>query len=136
LLDDTYVLQARACAADGRCDPTPDQVKFILDTVPPPATSLISPTGGVTLKAVRVELRWQPIEQDSGSEIGYEVRVDDRQYTSSEPAYTAWVGGSGLHTWGVRVVDKAGNSSAWVEDRFSLEQFHFWLPSLLREFDH
>jgi N-acetylmuramoyl-L-alanine amidase len=136
LLDDSYVLQARACAPDDTCDPTPDQVTFTFDTVAPPATTLIAPIGGITLKAVVVELRWQPIEQDNGSEISYEVRVDDRVYTTSESTYAAWIGGSGLHTWGVRVVDKAGNSSVWVQDQFSLEQFHLRLPFLLHEFEY
>lgn len=135
LLDGSYVLKARACGSDGTCDPTPDQVAFTVDTVAPPATTLISPTGGVTLKAVAVELRWQPIEQDGGSEISYEVRVDEQIYRTAESAYVAWVAGSGSHSWGVRVVDKAGNASDLVQGRFSLTQFHFWLPFLLRDFD-
>jgi hypothetical protein len=135
LADGSYVLGARACGSDSTCTPTPNQVTFTVDTVVPPPTSLISPIGGVTLKAVAVELRWQPISQDGGSEIGYEVRVDERVYRTAEPTYVAWVAGSGSHTWGVRVVDKAGNSSALVQDRFSLTQVHFWLPFLPREFD-
>jgi hypothetical protein len=106
-----------------------------VDTVAPPPTTLISPTGGVTLKAVAVELRWQPIEQDNGSEIGYEVRVDEQVHRTFESTYVAWVAGSGSHSWGVRVVDKAGNASDLVQDRFSLTQVHFWLPFLLRDFD-
>jgi N-acetylmuramoyl-L-alanine amidase len=135
LLDGSYLLKARACGSDGTCNPTPDQVTFTVDTVAPPPTTLISPTGGVTLRAVAVELRWQPIEQDGGSEISYEVRVDEKVYRTAESTYVAWVAGSGSHTWGVRVVDKAGNSSALVQDRFSLTQLHFWLPFLLRDFD-
>ena len=134
LLDGSYVLKARACGSDGTCNPTPDQVTFTVDTVPPPPTTLASPIGGVTLKAVAVELRWQPIQQDGGSEISYEVRVDERVYRTAESTYVAWVAGSGSHTWGVQVVDKAGNSSALVQDRFSLTQSHFWLPLLPREF--
>jgi hypothetical protein len=135
LTDGSYVLKARACDSDGTCNPTPDQVTFTVDTVPPPATTLVSPAGGITLKAVAVELRWQPVAQDGGSEISYEVRVDARVYSTPESTYVAWVAGSGSHTWGVRVVDKAGNSSALVQDTFSLTQFHFWLPFLLRDFD-
>ncbi|MFO7743161.1 MAG: N-acetylmuramoyl-L-alanine amidase [Anaerolineae bacterium] len=134
LEDGSYVLQARACTPAGACDPTPDEVEFILDTVRPPATSLVAPASGVTLKAVAVPLRWELVVQDSGSEIGYDVRVDDRHDTCSESTYTAWVAGSGKHTWGVRVVDRAGNASDWVEDWFSLEQSHFWLPCVLRGF--
>jgi hypothetical protein len=135
LTDGSYVLKARACDSDGTCNPTPDQVTFTVDTVPPPATTLVSPAGGITLKAVAVELRWQPVAQDGGSEISYEVRVDARVYSTPESTYVAWVAGSGSHTWGVRVVDKAGNSSALVQDTFSLTQFHFWLPFLLRDYD-
>ncbi len=132
LADGGYVLRARACEPDGTFTPTPDEVTFILDTMPPPGTSLIAPVGGITLNAVRVELEWQPVAQDGGSEIGYRVRVDDREYTTSETPYTAWVAGSGPHTWGVQVVDRAGNSSSWAEDSFSLEQYHSWLFPVMR----
>lgn len=133
--DDTYVLQARACAADD-CDSWPDQVEFILDTVVPSQTHLITPTGGITLRAVGVELRWQAVEQDGGSEIGYQAKVNDREYTTSEPTHTAWLAGSGQYTWTVRVVDKAGNRSEWAdEETFYLDQSHCWLPLVLRESD-
>ncbi len=137
LLDDTYVLQARTCADDGTCDTRPDQVEFIYDTIGPPSTNVITPTGGITLRAARVELQWQAVEQDSGSEIGYQVRINGREYTTSEPTYAVWLSGLGPHTWTVRVVDQAGNESEWDDEAtFFLEQSHCWLPLVLREFDH
>ncbi len=136
LTDGDYVLQARACAPNGTCQPVPDRATFTVDTVPPPATSLISPIGGITLQAVRVELAWEPIAQDGGSDILYKVKVDEREFITDEVPCTTWVAGSGSHTWGVQVIDRAGNGSTWVEDRFSLEQFHFWLIGIFRDFSY
>lgn len=138
LADDSYVLRARACGSD-ECNLTADEVTFTLDTVPPGPTYPIAPTGGVTLKAIRVDLRWHPVEQDSGSEIGYELMVNGGIYTASNPTRAVWLLGTGPHVWKVRAVDRAWNRSPWSnEAEFYLDQSHlshFWMPFVLSRFN-
>jgi hypothetical protein len=136
LVDGKYELRARARATGGTLDPSPAEADFTLDTVVPAATSgLITPTGGVTITAVSVELVWQPVEPDGGTDLGYRVGLDGLVYTTTQSAYTIGSIGRGLHQWGVQVFDLAGNRSTWVSDVFSVRQRRFWLPLVLRDFD-
>ncbi len=137
LADDVYELRARACPTTDECTSMVDQVEFIFDTVPPDPTQLITPTGGVTLEGLRVELQWNPVEQDGGSEIGYEVSVNGRVYVSEDSTYPVWLRGSGPHEWKVEVVDRAGNRSGPSNPGvFYLDQsgiLDSWLPLVLRQ---
>jgi hypothetical protein len=40
---------------------------------------------------------------------------------------------NGPHTWGVQVVDAAGNRSGWVLDTFVVDLRSVWLPLVWRE---
>ncbi len=137
LIDGGYILRARAWASNGSLDTLPAEATFTHDTISPTATTLITPTGGVSFTAVLARLEWQPIT-DTGSALGYTVRLDDRFYTTTQSVYTVTVVGpqSGwrAYTWGVQVFDAAGNRSAWVTDTFSVSQHHTWLPLVLRDF--
>jgi hypothetical protein len=107
-----------------------------MDTVVPAATSgLITPTGGITITAVSVELVWQPVTPDGGTDLGYRVALDGHVYTTTQSSYMIPAIRSGPHQWGVQIFDLAGNRSAWVDDVFSVRQYHFWFPLVLRDFD-
>jgi N-acetylmuramoyl-L-alanine amidase len=136
LLDGRYELRARAHATDGTPDPSPAEVDITMDTVVPAATSgLITPTGGITITAVSVELVWQPVTPDGGTDLGYRVALDGHVYTTTQSSYMIPAIRSGPHQWGVQIFDLAGNRSAWVDDVFSVRQYHFWFPLVLRDFD-
>jgi hypothetical protein len=131
--DGRYTLRARAWATAGVSDTTPAEVTFTCDTISPTATVLITPTGGISFTAVLARLEWQPIT-DTGSSLGYTVRLDSRFYTTTQSVYTVTLA-EGPHTWGVQVFDAAGNRSGWVTDTFSVSQYHAWLPLILRDFE-
>ncbi len=131
--DGDYILRARAWAVGNISDTTPAQVAVTYDTISPTATSLMTPTGGVSLTAVAVRLEWQPVT-DTGSPIAYVVRLDEDVFTTTQPVYTVPVISEGSHTWGVQVVDAAGNRSEWVTETFSIRQHHAWLPLVMRNY--
>jgi N-acetylmuramoyl-L-alanine amidase len=129
-----YRLRARAWVTGSGVETTPEQVTFTYDTVSPTATSLITPTGGVTITAPTVSMEWQPVGPDGGSPLAYVVRVDGTiVYTTTQSSLV--YGGylpNGPHTWAVQVIDAAGNRSGWVSGTFNTERYHFWLPILTR----
>jgi hypothetical protein len=133
LTDAVYTLSARVRTAGGTYGIKPARITFTYDTVPPTATILITPTGGVSITAVLARLEWQPVPPDGGSRLGYAVRLDGRFYRTAQPTLTVPIT-EGLHTWGVQVFDAAGNRSAWVTDTFSVRQYHTWLPLVARDF--
>jgi hypothetical protein len=132
--DDDYHLRARAWTTDAEVDPSPAEVSFTYDTLPPASTLLITPTGGITVPAVAgVMLVWEPVEEpDGGSPLAYVVRLDGRPYTTTRTAYTAARIAEGVHVWGVQVFDAAGNRSGWVTDTFSVDWRGCWLPVIMR----
>lgn len=132
--DGDYRLRARAWTTDGVSDTLPAEVDFTYDTTAPTTTTLITPTGGITITAVRVRLAWEPLAPDGGSSLAYEVRLDGQHYTVTKPVYTATRVAEGPHSWGVQVFDAAGNRSDWVTDTFSVRQRHTWLPLVLRDY--
>lgn len=133
LTDGTYTLRARAWATNGVSDTTPAVATFTYDTISPATTTLITPTGGVTLTTVLLPLVWQPIT-DTGSPIIYGVQLDGKIFTTTQSVYTVTAIHEGPHTWGVQVADAAGNRSDWVTDTFAIHQYHIWLSSVLRDF--
>ncbi len=119
LVDGAYRLSARAWTADGFVDESPAEVTFIYDTIPPMATTLLTPTGGVAIPSpVSVTLAWAPVEPDGGSALGYRVRLDGQLITTTQSLYTVTHLTGGEHVWAVQVFDAAGNRSAWVTDTF------------------
>ena len=136
LSNDRYRLRARAWTADEQVDPSPGEVGFIYDTLPPANAALITPTGGIALSAVSgVTLMWEPVEPDGGSSLAYVLLLDGQPYTSTQTAYTVTHIIGGLHIWGIRVFDAAGNHSGWVTDTFSVRQHDIWLPLVIRDFE-
>jgi hypothetical protein len=136
LLDGKYELRARALAVDGTPDPTPAEADFTLDTIAPAATSgLITPTGGITITALSVELVWQPVAPDGGTDLGYTVGLDGHVYTTTQSTHTVPSISPGPHQWGVQVFDLAGNRSPWVNDVFSVRQYRLWFPLVLRNLE-
>jgi len=134
LNDDDYSLRARAWAAD-EVDASPAAVVFTYDTVSPTSTSLIAPTGGITIPAGTVTLAWKPVEPDGGSDLAYVVALDGQPYTTTQPVYTVTSTAEGLHTWGVHVFDAAGNRSEWTTDTFYISWYDCYLPLVMRNFE-
>ncbi|HDQ72827.1 MAG TPA: hypothetical protein ENN19_12135 [Chloroflexi bacterium] len=132
--DDDYLLRARAWTTADEVDLSPAEVRFTYDTIPPAPTTLITPTGGVTLPAVSATLVWEPVAPDGGSPLAYRAAWGKHIYTTSQTAYTVTGISAGEHVWGVQVFDAAGNHSAWVTDTVSIVQHHVWLPLILRAF--
>jgi len=132
LSDGNYTLRARTRTVSGLLS-DPAVVSFTYDTVLPPATTLITPTGGVTITALPVlRLEWEAVPPDGGSTLAYTVALDERFYTTTNAVYTVPWTTDGLHQWGVQVFDAAGNRSAWVTDSFYVARLHVWLPVVLR----
>ncbi|MCX7681434.1 MAG: N-acetylmuramoyl-L-alanine amidase [Anaerolineae bacterium] len=132
LSDGEYTLRARARAVGGTLS-EPAEVSFIYDTVPPRATVLITPTGGITITALpALRLEWEAVPPDGGSALAYTVRLDGRFYTTTNNVYTLSHVFDGPHLWGVQVFDAAGNRSAWATDSFYVARHNLWLPVVLR----
>jgi hypothetical protein len=113
----------------------PAEVVFTYDTTPPAATTLITPTGGVTIAALPgLTLEWQPVGPDGGSPLAYQVALDGQPYTTTESTYTLASIADGPHTWGVQVFDAAGNRSDWVTDTFTVSRFYQRLPIIARNY--
>jgi hypothetical protein len=134
--DDGYCLRARAWTMDGEVDLSPAEVCFTYDTLPPAATALITPTGGVTIQALSgVAFVWQAVAPDAGSPLAYVLDLDGLPYTTTHSTYTVTHVATGSHRWGVRVFDAAGNRSGWVTDTFSIWRYDVWLPVVMRRFE-
>jgi len=135
LTDGDYRLRARAWTVGGEVDTFPAEVVFTYDVTPPAATTLITPTGGVTIAALPdLTLEWQPVGPDGGSPLAYRVELDGQPYTTTTSAYTVSHIADGPHVWGVQVFDAAGNRSGWVTDTFTVSRFHRHLPLIARNY--
>jgi len=137
LSDGEYHLRARAWTLDPYSDTSPAEVVFVYDTVSPTGATLITPTGGVAFaSATGIVLEWQPVGPDGGSDLAYVVMLDGRQlHTTTQSAYTVTQIADGPHTWGVQVLDAAGNRSGWVTATFSIARECIWLPLVVRGFE-
>nr|HID12648.1 hypothetical protein [Anaerolineae bacterium] len=135
-VDGDYHLSARAWTTDGYSDTSPAVVAFTYDTISPTNTSLITPTGGITIPVLTgVTLMWEPVAPDGGSDLAYVVELDGQPYTTTQSAYTVTAIADGLHTWRVQVFDAAGNRSGWIADTFSVSRYRCWLPLVMRNFE-
>ncbi|RLC77033.1 MAG: hypothetical protein DRI81_09265 [Chloroflexi bacterium] len=133
--DGDYYLRARAWTTDSISDTSPAEVVFTYDTLPPTATTLITPTSGITFPAVTsVSLMWEAVPADSGSPLAYVLELDGQLYTTTQAVYTTGYVAEGTHAWGVRVFDEAGNYSEWVTDTFAVVQHQVYLPLTARNF--
>ena len=133
LEDDTYQLAARAWTTGGYSDTTPAPATFLYDTTAPTSTTLITPTGGVTITALpHAGLAWTAIDPGAGASIAYRVAVDEATHTTALTNFAAGGLADGSHTWGVQVFDAAGNESSWVESAFAVAHEHVWLPLTMR----
>lgn len=132
LSDGDYILRARSRTVEGALS-EPAVVSFTYDTLPPRATTLITPTGGVTITALpALRLEWEAVPPDGGSALAYTVGLDGRLYTTTNNVYTISYVADGPHEWGVQVFDAAGNRSEWVMDSFYVARYNLWLPVILR----
>ncbi|MEA3342264.1 MAG: hypothetical protein U9R15_20040, partial [Chloroflexota bacterium] len=130
-----YYLHARAWTTGPISDTSPAEVVFTYDTLPPTATTLITPTGGVVFPAVTgVSLMWEAAPADGGSSLAYVLELDGGLYTTTQVAYATGHITEGLHIWGVRVFDAAGNYSEWVTDTFGVTLHRVYLPLAARNF--
>ncbi|MBN1814384.1 MAG: fibronectin type III domain-containing protein [Anaerolineae bacterium] len=134
LSDSGYTLRARAWTTDPYSDTSPAEVIFTYDTISPTAAALITPTGGITVSSPVVALSWGA-PPDDGSLLSYVVRLDGQTVaTTTQTVYTLTHHiANGPHTWGVQVVDAAGNHSNWVTDIFIVYRHNVWVPLVMRE---
>jgi len=128
-----YHLRAQAWTTDPYSDAIPAEVTFTYDTSSPTETSLITPTGGITVATDVVTLEWNAVA-DAGSSISYLVELDGQFYTTTQSSYTHSPIAEGPHTWRVQVFDAAGNRSGWVEGTFAVSRHYVWLPLVMRDF--
>jgi hypothetical protein len=131
-VEGNYSVEARAWTTEGMSSTFGGPVLFTYDATSPESTLLITPTGGITVAAVRANLEWGSVPPDGGSALAYTVRVDGIYYTATNTSYVTPPLGDGAHWWAVQVVDAAGNRSDWVTDTFQLRQHHSWLPVAAR----
>jgi len=131
LSDGGYTLQARAWASASEFDATPAVVTFTLDTLPPQAPTLITPTGGITLTGVSTYMAWGA-PADVGSPLHYQLAINAMTRTVESTHYTAALG-SGSYRWRVRAVDAAENAGPWTgEAAFAVEVPSVYLPLVVR----
>jgi N-acetylmuramoyl-L-alanine amidase len=128
--DGEYVLRARAWTDGAQVDASPAEVAFIRDATAPDAATLITPTAGVTVWTPSgVTLEWETVGPGGGAAIAYVVQFDGQVvYTTTQTFYTVAQVSEGPHTWGVRVIDAAGNTSDWASEAFSVGRYTTWLP--------
>lgn len=131
LADGAYTLHAQAVATE--TDASPARAGFTLDTVAPLTPTIITPTGGITLAAGAVELRWSP-PADTGAPLAYDLALDGITRTVILTRYTPTLN-LGLHSWRVRAIDAAGNLGLWTpEAHFTIEGTQVYLPLIMRDY--
>ncbi len=136
--DGDYHLQARAVVAGWPAAEASPVARtfFTYDTRPPAPATLITPTGGVVLRALSgPTLRWIPPPPDGGTPLASVVALDGEILTTTTAfVYTPTAVAEGPHTWGVQMVDGAGNRSPWVTDTFFfVAPYRLFLPLVLRD---
>ncbi|MGC9083904.1 MAG: N-acetylmuramoyl-L-alanine amidase [Anaerolineae bacterium] len=133
--DGLYHLRARPILSDMSAGATAT-VSFFYDTRPPAPATLLTPTGGISLAALPdLVLQWVPPPPDGGTPLASVVALDGEVLTATTASvYTVTAIAEGPHTWGVQVVDIAGNRSPWVTDTFVVARQHVFLPLVLRNF--
>ncbi len=132
--DGDYRLRARAWMTDGIVDPSPAEGVFTYDTISPTGTTLITPTGGITVASGTATLMWEPVEPDGGSDLAYVLWLDGDFYTTTQSVYTVTSVANGSHTWSVHVFDAAGNRSEWVTSTFHVRWNACWLPMVMYQY--
>jgi N-acetylmuramoyl-L-alanine amidase len=129
LSDGTYTAQARAVGEEQ--DSESIEVTFTLDTTPPLTPTVITPTGGITLRELPIVLEWEPVI-DSGAPIAYEVELDGVVRATNEVTYTSNLR-SGAHQWRVRAYDLAGNTGPFTNlQGFNIDLEEIFLPLVLK----
>jgi hypothetical protein len=110
-------------------------VVFTYDTISPTSTPHITPTGGITVTAVGVNLEWDPVGPEGGSPVAYVVELDGQAYTTTQSSYVVSPIDEGPHSWRVQVFDAAGNRSDWAAGAFSVSQHHYLFPLAMNGFE-
>ena len=142
--DGGYHVRARARTTN-EVDISPAVVAYTFDATAPPATTLLTPTHGVSLSARPIlTLTWQAVPPDGGAPLGYRVELEHHVkigarpityvITTTESTHLLPNPAGGVYTWGVQVFDAAGNCSPWVNDTFTILQHNAWLPVVWRDF--
>ncbi len=104
-----YLLRARAIGPEA--DPSPAEVSFFYDVVPPLSPTLRAPLDRQTLSLATAILVWDA-PMDDGAPLRYELELDGDRYQTEDTFYAVEVT-PGEHTWRVRAVDAAGNIGPW-----------------------
>jgi hypothetical protein len=114
-----------------------DNWTFLVDTVPPPAPSLISPGNNHVTEQTTLTFEWSSVSDDTSRTTDvsgvrwYELCVANNSDFSSPEVLENVKNTSqentldgGIHYWKVRAWDWVGNPSAWSETwKFTMENF-------------
>ncbi len=116
----THTWKVRAIDAAGNLSAWSDTSTFTIvleDTTAPSVPELYRPLNDFVTRQGDVLLKWLAANDESGI-AGYEVMYNDSIYDAgSALEITVNVQESGNFTWKARSIDRAGNTSAWSEER-------------------
>ncbi|MFX1533998.1 MAG: S8 family serine peptidase, partial [Promethearchaeota archaeon] len=117
LTDDMYYWRVRAQDAADNWGPWSSIWSFTIDTTPPAAPSLVSPSDGTATNDVTPFLDWNAVSEATL----YQVQVDESvafsspvvDTTTSSTSYTTPTLTDNTYYWRVRARDAVGNWGAW-----------------------
>jgi hypothetical protein len=114
LLDGTYTWQVRARDRVGNVSAYSAPWTLTVDTVPPPAPTLVGPPDGSSTDDQEILFDWTDVAEPG---VTYDLWVD------ADPPYRELAGSQywlalphGLHSWRVRAADAVGNVSYYTAD--------------------
>ena len=120
LQDNVYYWRVRARDNAGNWGNFPPYRSFRVDTVPPPAPTLLSPSSGAMLGSLTVQLEWSTVTDTGSGVANYWIQVDtESAFTPplienllvADSSCTITLPDSGQYYWRVRAIDHAGNKS-------------------------
>ena len=122
LPDGVYYWRVRAVDAVGAASAWASAWTFTVDATAPAVPTLLTPTNGTATADNTPWLDWSTVTDATA--VHYQLQVDDSADCLSPVVSKTWLNGSswsvdtvlpdGVYYWRVRVVDAAGNTSAWT----------------------
>ncbi|MGI9019746.1 MAG: hypothetical protein ACR2G3_03430 [Solirubrobacterales bacterium] len=105
LLDGPHTFRVQATDSTAHTDPTPAQLEFTLDTVPPDTAIVSGPSGEIHRRTAR--FRFDALGEQAA---GFECRLDDGDWSSCSSPHEYAHLRLGAHVFRVRALDSAGNA--------------------------
>jgi hypothetical protein len=127
---------ARAWDIAALSDTTPAFSSFTYDSVSPTIPMLLAPRDGITVTGAPTGFFWLGPLVDTGSALAYNLHIDDKILTQPVTHYVpSGRYAPGVHTWGVRAFDAAGNHSPWTQPwSFFVDDSLIHLPLMLKNY--